>query len=236
VAALNGSAPSPEDAFERVVRSAQDRLRHAEELAQLSNDPALEGYRALAAHLEVLAGHHRLEKERINARLAVIDERLDEIHDVHAELKEMGTAAVAGAKAEIARTQSDLARQAAQQIAATAANQLRTMARTAWLRAVSAAVAVGLVAFVTGGGLGFAWGSGAAARTIRTADAVVHFVAAQEGTAAVSDWNTLMRYNPILTLMARCTGRNLAREDNRKACHMWLWIEQPPLSRMKTKG
>jgi hypothetical protein len=184
----------------------------------------------------VLAGHHRLEKERINTRLAVIDERLDEIHAIHAELKEVGAAATAAAKADIAKAQADLAHRAAQEIAVSAARQLTAMTRTSWLRAVSAAVAVGLVAFVTGGVLGFAWGSGSAARTVETADTVVHFVATKEGPAAVHDWNTLMRFNPILMLMARCTGANLAVESGRKACRMWLWIERPPLSRVNAKN
>ena len=60
---------------------------------------------------------------------------------------------------------------AARQIAASAVQQLQTLTRTSWLRAVSAAVAVGLVAFVTGVALGLAWGSGSTARTVAAADA-----------------------------------------------------------------
>ncbi|HVC51366.1 MAG TPA: hypothetical protein VND87_05045 [Stellaceae bacterium] len=108
-----------------------------------------------------------------------------------------------------------------------------TMTRTSWLRAVSAAVAVGLVTFVTGGVLGFAWGSGSAARTIASADAAVHFVAREEGPAAVNDWDVLMRNNPIEALMAGCTGINIAVENGRKGCRMWLWIEPPALSSPK---
>jgi hypothetical protein len=45
-----------------------------------------------------------------------------------------------------------------------------------------------------------------------------------------------MRSNPIDTLMATCTGSNLAVENGRKACGIWMWIEPPcPLSR-KLKG
>lgn len=219
--------------FDAAIRAAQDRLAHVAEVAKLSGDPARPVIEALALHLGALVHVRRADIDLVNRRLDVLDDRLNEIHDLNAEIKEAGAAAVAGAKAEIARTQSDLARQAAQQIAATAANQLRTMTRTSWLRAVSAAVGIGLVAFVTGGALGFAWGSGSAARTVETANTVVHYVATAEGPAAVHDWNTLMRYNPITLLMARCTGRNLAVEDGRKGCHMWLWIERPPLSRLK---
>ena len=39
-----------------------------------------------------------------------------------------------------------------------------------------------------------------------------------------------MRYNPIETLMAGCTGENVAVQDGRKACHMWLWIAPPALA------
>jgi hypothetical protein len=229
MAAVNGALPA-EDEFERLVRSAQDRLHRAEELARLADDPAREAFSALAAHLDVLAGHHRLEKERVNARLDVLDRRLDEIHEIHAELREVGTAAATAAKAGIGKAQAEIAHEAAQQIAAAAALQLKTMTRTSWLRAVSAAVAVGLVTFVTGGALGFAWGSDSAARTISNADAAVAFVAKEEGPAAVKDWSILMRYNPIETLMAGCTGENLAVQDGRKGCRMWLWIEPPALS------
>jgi hypothetical protein len=229
---VNGSSAS-EDEFEHLVRTAQDRLRRAEELARLADDPAKEAFSALAAHLDVLAGHHRFEKERVNARLDVLDGRLDEIHEIHAELKELGVAAATAATSEIGKALADFARQAAQQIAASAALLLKTMTRTSWLRAVSAAVAIGVATFVSGGALGFAWGSGTAARTIATADAAVHFVAKEEGPAAVKDWNTLMRYNPIEALMAGCTGKNLAVEDGRKGCRMWLWIEPSPLSAPK---
>ena len=75
------------------------------------------------------------------------------------------------------------------------------------LRAASAAVAIGLVAFVTGVALGLAWGSGSTARTVAAADAAARWVAAEEGPAAVrEDRDTLTRSNPIETLMAGCTG------------------------------
>jgi hypothetical protein len=235
MAAVNG-APGAEDEFDELVRGAQDRLRRAEELARLADDPATEGYRALGAHLEVLAGHHRLEKQRINTQLEVIDGRLDEIHEIHTELRDVAAAAATAAKAELGKTQAELARQAGQQIAAYATRQLKTMTRISWLRAVSAAVAVGVVAFVTGAALGVAWGGSATARRLATADAVVHFVAAKEGLPAVRDWDTLMRLNPIETLLASCTGANIAVENGRKGCHLWLWIEPPAVTTPNAKG
>lgn len=219
--------------FDAAIRAAQDRLAHVAEVAKLTGDPARPVIEALALHLGALVHVRRADIDLVNRRLDVLDDRLNEIHDLNAEIKEAGAAAVAGAKAEIAGTQADLARQAASRIADAAAHQLRTMTRTSWLRAVSAAVGIGLIAFVTGGVLGFAWGGGSAAHTIRTADAIVHFVAAKEGLSAVRDWDTLMRFNPIEVVMARCTGTNLAVEGDRKACRMWLWIEPLPPSQPK---
>lgn len=110
----------------------------------------------------MLAGYHRLEKERVNARLELVDGRLDEIHDIHAALREVSVATTAAATAEMQQAQAALARDAARQIATAAVQQLQTLTRTSWLRAVSAAVAVGLVAFVTAAALGLAWGAGSA--------------------------------------------------------------------------
>jgi hypothetical protein len=200
MAAISATAPTDDD-FERQVRGAQDRLRRAEELARLADDPATAAFAALAAHLDVLAGYHRLEKERVNTRLDLVDGRPDEIHDIHGALREVSAATIATATAEMKEAQVALARDAARQIVASAAQQLQTLSRTSWLRAVTAAVAIGLVTFVTGGALGLAWGGGSAARTITAADAAVRWVAAQEGPAAVKDWDTLMRSNPIEMLM-----------------------------------
>lgn len=232
------SMPRPD--LEARLRATARKLSGSLQLARLTNDPLghlVEAFADVVSDMATLHSEqramHEAEKDLANRRLDVIDSRLDEIHAIHAEIKDVANAAAAAAKADIAKAQADLARDSAQQIATAAALQLKRMTRTAWLRAVSAAVAVGLAAFVTGGALGTAWGGGAAARTIATANAVVHFVAKQEGPAAVKDWATLMRYNPIETLMARCTGKNLAVEDSRKGCHMWLWIEQPVLSRPK---
>lgn len=235
MAAITATAPTDDD-FEQLVRAAQDRLRRAEELARLADDPATAAFAALAAHLDVLAGYHRLEKERVNTRLELVDGRLDEIHEIHAALSDVSAATTEAATAQMQHAQAALARDAARQIATSAAQQLQTLTRTSWLRAVSAAIAVGLVAFVTGGVLGVAWGGGSTARTVAAADAAVRWVAAQEGPAAVKDWDTLMRSNPIETLMAGCTGANLAVENGRKGCHMWLWIEPPALAAAAPKG
>lgn len=91
-------------------------------------------------------------------------------------------------------------------------------------------------AFVTGGALGLAWGSGSATRTIAAADAAVRWVAAEEGPAAVKDWEMLMRSNPIEMLITGCTGASLAVDNRRKGCRMWLWIEPPAFVAEKPKG
>jgi hypothetical protein len=186
-------APAAEDEFEHLVRKAQDRLRRAEELAHLAEDPATEAFGALAAYLDVLAGHHP-GKGAGHPRLDVLDGRLDEIHEIHLQLREAAVTAATATKAEISKNQAEVARAAASQIAASAALQLKTMTRTSWRRA-RRSPSVSLPS--SGGVLCFAWGSGAAARTIASADAAVHLVAKEEGSAAVNDWDTLMRNNPI---------------------------------------
>jgi hypothetical protein len=218
----------PERSFEEVIRAAQDTLRRAEERARLAGDPLADGYQALGENLAAIAAHHGLEKVRFNRRLEVMDTRLDEIDRFHAALVDASAQATDAAKAEMGRAQAEIARQAAGAIAAGAARQFKTMTRTNWLRAVAAAAGVVLVTFVTGGALGFTWGRDAAADTIRTADPILQFVARQEGAGAVHDWNTLMRYNPIKSLWAQCSGSKVAVQNGQKACNFWLWIGPPP--------
>jgi hypothetical protein len=225
------------------LRGTAKKLADNIQAARLTGDPLahlLEAFEDVLSDIAALHAEqramHEAEKDLANRRLDIIDSRLDEIHEIHAELREVAAAAATSAKAEIGKAQADLARAAAQQVAVSAARQLKTMTRIAWLRAVSAAVAVGVVAFVTGATLGVAWGGSAAARRLATADAVVHFVAAKEGLPAVRDWNTLMRLNPIETLLAGCTGANIAVENGRKGCHLWLWIEPPAARTPNAKG
>jgi len=227
------SRRTPEEEFEAALREAQEKLVEAERIAALNGDPAQPLIAAMAAKTRAMAAFHGLEREKVNGRLDVVDHRLDEIHEIHAELKEATTRATDAAKTEMGRAQAEVARQAAGMIAAAAAQQYRTITRTNWLRSVAGAVGVVLVVFVTGGALGFAWGQGNAARTIRTADPVVQFVAREEGAGAVRDWNILMRYNPIKSLWAQCSGSKVAVQNSQKACNFWLWIGPPALVRAR---
>jgi len=222
------------------LRATARKLAESVELSRITNDPlvhVLSALRDVVGDMAALHGAqkemHEAEKDLANRRLDMLDGRLDEIHEIHAELKEAGQAASNAAKAEMAKASAEMSRQAGGTIAAAAAQQFRTMTRTAWLRSVALAVGVVLVVFVTGGALGFAWGQGDAARTIRTADPVVQFVARQEGASAVRDWNTLMRYNPIKTLWAQCSGSKVAVQNGQKACNFWLWIGPPGLASAK---
>lgn len=218
--------PEEED-FEATLRDAQDKLAEAEHIAALNGDPGHALIVAMAASARAMAAFHGLERQKVNQRLAIVDTRLEEVQHIHAELKEASARATEAAKAEMGRAQAEIVGQAADTIAASAAQQFRLMTRANWLRAVVAAVGVVLVVFVTGGALGFAWGHGTAGRTIRTADSVVHFVATKEGPGAVQDWNTLMRYNPIKALWAECSGNRAAVQKGRKACNFWFWIGPP---------
>ena len=224
---LNQDRTREDEDFEATLRDAQDRLAEAERLAALNGDPSHALIVAMGANARAMAAFHGLERQKVNQRLTVVDSRLDEVQQIHAELKEASALATDAAKAEMGRAQAEVARQAASVIATAAAQQFRTMTRAGWLRALAAAVGVVLVVFVTGGALGFAWGHGAAAHTIRSADPIVHFVASKEGPDAVRDWNTLMRYNPIKALWAKCSGSKVAVQNGQKACNFWLWIGPP---------
>lgn len=228
-------AAEPVPDLDARLRATARKLAESVELSRITNDPlvhVLAALRDVLGDMAALHGAqremHEAEKDLANRRLDVLDLRLDEIHEIHAELKEAGQAVSNAAKAEMAAAQAEVARQAAGMIAAGAAQQFRTMTRTAWLRSMAVAVGVVLVVFVTGGALGFAWGQGTAARIIRTADPVVQFVAREEGAGAVRDWDTLMRYNSIKTLWAQCSGSKVAVQNGQTACNFWFWIGPPP--------
>ncbi len=230
-------AAGPVPDLDERLRATARKLAESVELSRITHDPLVHVLAALRDVVADMAGlhaaqrkMHEAEKDLANRRLDVLDLRLDEIHQIHAELKEAGQAVSSAAKAEMAKASAEASRQAGGMIAAAAMQQFRKMTRTAWLRSVAAAIGMVLAVFVTGGALGFAWGQGAAARTIRAADPIVQFVAREEGAGAVRDWNTLMRYNPIKSLWAQCSGNKVAVQNGQKACNFWLWIGPPGLA------
>lgn len=225
-AAVDGAAADGA-AFDAAIRAAQDRLARAAEIAKLAGDPSQSLIEILATHVGALVHVHRAGIEVANRRLDVIDGRLDELHDIEAGLRSAATGRVEAAKAEITRAQAEMSRQLVGEIAASTEARLAAMSRAVWLKAVGAGALLGLALLAGGGALGFAWGRRSAARTIATADALVHFVAVHEGPGAVHDWAILMRYNPIKAVMAGCDGKNVATQNGRKACHMWLWTGPP---------
>jgi len=84
------------------------------------------------------------------------------------------------------------------------------------------------VILALGFGLGYWRGNAAgydqAATAIQASGPVERAVLSTQGPAGLDQWHELMRDNGIRdTMKTDCTGNNIAHQDGRTACHLWLW-------------
>jgi hypothetical protein len=210
------------------VNKAIDELENAIQLSRLQNDPLVHVVRAIQAtlksHLEIYAADaEALSNHRLN-----IDRDFNAIRQSRNDLSRMTDAIVKSAKAEVEAAHAETARQIVGSIARSAEYKLTAMSKLIWWRTIvlAATAMIGILLLGAGAGYwrGYQVGHYDAATTIRSATPIANAVLARrDGTAALHDWNNLMRDNPIVAVMDKCHGHNLAKQDGRTACHMWLW-------------
>jgi hypothetical protein len=210
------------------VNKAIDELETAIQLSRLQNDPLVHVVRAIQAtlksHLEIFAA----DAEALSTHRLHIDRDFNAIRQSRDDLTRMTDAIVKSAKAEVEAAHAETARQIVGSIARSAESKLAAISKIIWWRTIALAGTAMIGVLLLGAGAGY-WrgyqvGHYDAATTIRSATPIANAVLANGGTAALHDWNNLMIDNPIVAVMDKCHGHNLAKQDGRTACHMWLWM------------
>ena len=97
-----------------------------------------------------------------------------------------------------------------------------------WWRTLTISSALANVILALGFGLGYRRGNAAgydqADITIQASGPVERAVLSAQGPAGLDQWHELMRDNGVPdTMKTDCTDNNLAQQDGRTACHLWLW-------------
>ncbi|MDD2859845.1 MAG: hypothetical protein PHI71_02100 [Acidiphilium sp.] len=215
--AVNGDKPFDPDAD---VRAAQDTLLQAEQKAALNNDPITDSLRALRAFLTAFAATatlHQMTTKRDFYAVREVQSRLDKTLD----------RAVSAAQADVAKAHAEMAQSLIGSIGARASAELAKMSRVVWWRSIMVATLAALAIIVASAGIGYWRGYEAGHHNVdqiyRTTIAL-HKALLKRSPVAYADWNKLIEDNPIRPIMSDCHGANLAKQDGRTACNMWLWI------------
>lgn len=213
---------------ETAIRSAQDELERAEQLARLDNDPTATTLRALRAALTSIASMIADQRRYATESRLHIDRDFNAVRRARDSLVEIANHAVTAAKAEVEAAHADMARQIVASIAGAAEQRLTAMTRWVWWRTLAMGAALAVVILALGLGLGYWRGHVAgyeqAATSIQASGPVEKAVLTSQGAEALQKWHQLMRNNGIIaTMKADCTGKNIAQQNGRTACHLWLW-------------
>lgn len=217
--ALTGKEPLDPEA---ALRAAQDALLQAERKAVSEGDPIATSLHALRAWLSSFGSAAR-------DYAAATRRDTDALRDVQTRLDQSMRLAVEAARADVSKAHAEMAHSLVGSISARAHAELAKMSTSVWWRTVVLASAIPLLALSIGVGAGY-WrgyqvGHYAAATTIRTAAPLAQSILANQGPAALHDWNVLMRDNGIVPAMKTfCHGTNIAKQNGRTACHIWLWL------------
>ncbi len=213
---------------EAAIRAAQAELDRAEQLARLDNDPTAHTLLALRVFLGSTAAIAADQRRAMAEHRLHIDRDFSAVRQARDGLAQTIDQAFKAAKAQAEAAHADLSRQFVASFAQAAEQRLKAMSRWVWWRTLASCAALAIVILALGFGLGYWRGNAAgysqAAGTIHAAGAVEQSVLASQGPAGLAQWHQLMRDNAILdTMKSDCTGKNVAHQDGRTACHLWLW-------------
>jgi hypothetical protein len=213
---------------EAAIRAAQAELDRAEQLAQLDNDPTAHTLHALRLFLDSTAAIAADQRRVMAEHRQNIDRDFSAVRQARDGLAQTIDQAFKAAKAQAEAAHADLSRQFVASFAKEAEQRLTAMSRWVWWRTLASGAALAIVILGLGYGLGYWRGNAAgysqAAGTIHAAGAVEQSVLTSQGPAGLAQWHQLMRDNAILdTMKSDCSGKNVAHQDGRTACHLWLW-------------
>ena len=213
---------------EAAIRAAQAELDRAEQLARLDNDPTAHTLRALRVFLDSTAAIAADQRRVMAEHRQNIDQDFSAVRQARDGLAQTIDQAFKAAKAQAEAAHADLSRQLVTSFAKEAEQRLKSMSRWVWWRTIASGAALAIVILALGFGVGYWRGNAAgysrAAGTIQATGAVEQSVLASQGPAGLAQWHQLMRDNAILdTMKSDCSGKNVAHQDGRTACHLWLW-------------
>ncbi len=213
---------------EAAIRAAQAELDRAEQLARLDNDPTAQTLLALRVFLGSTAAIAADQRRAMAEHRLHVDRDFSAVRQARDGLAQTIDQAFKAAKAQAEAAHADLSRQFVASFAQAAEQRLKAMSRWVWWRTLASCAALAIVILALGFGLGYWRGNAAgysqAAGTIHATGAVEQSVLASQGPAGLAQWHQLMRDNAILdTMKSDCTGKNVAHQDGRTACHLWLW-------------
>ncbi|HUN97943.1 MAG TPA: hypothetical protein VMU69_17130 [Bradyrhizobium sp.] len=213
---------------EAAIRAAQAELDRAEQLARLDNDPTAQTLHALRVFLTSTAAVIADQRRYLTEHRLHIDRDFNAVRQARDSLVDIANQTVKAAKAEVEAAHADVARRVAASIAGSAEQRLAALSRWVWWRTLTIGSALAIVILAVGFGLGYWRGNAAgydqAATAIQASGPVERAVLSAQGPAGLDQWHELMHDNGILdTMKTDCTGGNIAHQDGRTACHLWLW-------------
>ncbi|MDX5929553.1 hypothetical protein [Acidiphilium acidophilum] len=215
--------------FDRIIRTAQDEFIRAADLGGIAGDPAEKLFRAFTTHLTALRAVHFSERQIAGQRIDRLDARLLSIKQVQDDLKITGTIVSKLAQDEINAAHAKMGQSIIQSIAKEVKTQMHAQARAAWVMSIVCAAGLMVLAGIGGLAYGYHWDRTRIAASLRDGNALLGAIADTQGPKAVTDWNMLMRYNPIVSVMKECHGINVSyQQHGRKACQMVFWIAPVP--------
>lgn len=213
---------------EAAIRAAQTELDRAEQIARLDNDPTAPTLHALRVFLGSAAAMIADQRRYMTEHRLQVDRDFNAVRQARDGLSQTIDQAFKAAKAQAEAAHADLSRQFVASFAQAAEKRLADMSRWVWWRTLATGSALAIVILALGFGLGYWRGNAAgydqAATTIQASGPVEQAVLSAQGPADLAQWHELMRDNAILdTMKTDCTAANVAHQDGRTACHLWLW-------------
>jgi hypothetical protein len=226
---LTAGTLNPDQDFDEIIRNAQNEFMHAANLAGIAGDPAQTLLRAFTLHLSSLRAVHFSERRFVSERLNSLDSRLATVKEMQDDIKITAAKATKAAEAEINAAHAKMGKAIVESIASEVKSQISRKARAAWVTSIVFAAGFIVAGIIGGTFYGYQWGKETTAKTLHTADKLIDRISATQGVKAVTDWNMLMRYNPIVSVMKECHGHAVSYQQyGRKACQMAFWIAPVP--------
>jgi len=197
---MDAVIPAQPERSANTLSDVRSKLRRAEQVARLADDPAADGYALLADLTDALD----TTVATLSANARTVEAALDQVRQPFTQdvLGPVQRAAAAGATAEV----------------------LAVARAIRWRTAVYAGAAVGIAAVIALGA-GLAWGQANAADSFRATQAGLT-AAFRYDPKDAARWLELMRWNDLDNALTHCQSFT-DQSSGRHACMVPLWTSPP---------